>query len=75
MNNLRRVRRARGLTTRQLADKAGVSFRSLGKYENGELNIDGAKLKTLVKLALALDCKITDILTDEELVKDVKKTR
>lgn len=75
MSKLRDVRRARGLTVRQLSDKTGISFRSLGKYENGQLNIDGAKLNTLVTLSLALGCKITDILEDEELIKNVKKMR
>ena len=74
-SKLRNVRRSRGLTIRQLSDKTGISFRSLEKYESGELNIDGAKLKTLCKITLVLRCKITDILEDEELVRDVKKIR
>lgn len=75
MSKLRDVRKARGMTIKQLSSKTGISFRSLGKYENGQLNIDGAKLKTLVKLSLALDCKIEDIVEDDVLVKDLKKTR
>lgn len=75
MSKLREVRKARGMTVKQLSSKTGISFRSLGKYENGQLNIDGAKLKTLVKLSLALDCKIEDIVEDDVLVKDLKKTR
>ena len=74
-SKLRNVRRSRGLTIRQLSDKTGISFRSLEKYESGELNIDGAKLKTLCKITLVLGCKITDILEDEELVRVVKKIR
>jgi transcriptional regulator with XRE-family HTH domain len=75
LSKLRDVRKARGMTVKQLSSKTGISFRSLGKYENGQLNIDGAKLKTLVKLSLALDCKIEDIVEDDVLVKDLKKTR
>ena len=74
-SKLRNVRRSRGLTVRQLSEKTGISFRSLEKYESGELNIDGAKLKTLCKITLVLGCKITDILEDEELVRVVKKIR
>ena len=74
-SKLRNVRRSRGLTVRQLSEKTGISFRSLEKYESGELNIDGPKLKTLCKITLVLGCKITDILEDEELVRVVKKIR
>lgn len=75
MSKLRDVRRARGLTVRQLSDKTGISFRSLGKYENGQLNIDGAKLKTLVTLSLALGCGVEDIIEDDILVETLKKMR
>lgn len=75
MSKLRDVRKSRGMTIKQLADKTGISFRSLGKYENGQLNIDGAKLKTLVKLSLALDCKVEEIIEEDILVKALKKMR
>lgn len=75
MSKLRDVRKSRGLTVRQLSDKTGISFRSLGKYENGQLNIDGAKLKTLIKLSLALGCDIEDIIEDDILVETLKKMR
>ena len=44
-------------------------MRTLQCYEQGAKDLNGAKLATLLKLCLALDCKLGDILTDEETVK------
>lgn len=61
------MRLKRGLSQSQLADKSGINVRTLQAYEQGLKNIDGAKLKTLINLSLALDCKISEIVTNEEL--------
>ena len=53
----------------QLAAAAGINGRMLQYYEQGAKDLNGAKLATLLKLCLALDCKLGDILTDEETVK------
>lgn len=72
---LRAIRKARGLSVKELAEISGVKARSIGKYENGEHRVEGAKIETLAKLAIALGCRITDLIDDEELVKLIKKTR
>lgn len=63
---LRDIREARGLLQEQLAEKSGVKVRSLRAYEQGTLDINGAKLSTLLKLAKALECKIIDFIYDKE---------
>lgn len=63
---LRDIREARGLLQEQLAEKSGVKVRSIRAYEQGTLDINGAKLNTLLKLAKCLDCKVLDLLTDKE---------
>jgi transcriptional regulator with XRE-family HTH domain len=75
MSNLKRIRSERGLSQSQLAELSGVNFRILQYYEQGARDIDGAKLDTLIKLATALDCPVSDILENEELREKSKKAR
>ena len=65
-----RIRREdAGLTQRQLAEKSGVSYSLICKYESGEKDINKAKIETLLKLTTAMKCSIQDILTDERLIE------
>ena len=66
------MRKKRGYSQSELAIKAGVKLRTLQAYESGINNIDQANLTTLCNLALALNCRITDILTDKELIAKYK---
>lgn len=68
-SKLQNTRLAAGLSQSQLAAAAGLNVRMLQYYEQGVKDINGAKLATLLKLCLALDCKLGDILTDEVTVK------
>lgn len=68
-SKLQNARLAAGLSQSQLASAAGLNVRMLQYYEQGAKDLNGAKLATLLKLCLALDCKLGDILTDEETVK------
>ncbi len=70
---LQQIRRDRGLSQSQLAKKANVNVRTLQVYEQGAKDINGAKLNTLIDLALALDCNVSDILTNDELKEKCKK--
>ncbi len=58
---LRTIRKERGLTLRQVADKVGVSESCISLYESGTRrpNID-----TLKKLAEVLRCSIDDLLSE-----------
>ena len=67
MSNLKKVRESAGLSQAQLAEKSGVSKRTLQGYEIGLRNIDGANLETIVTLAEVLECSISDILENEDL--------
>lgn len=62
------MRIAKGLTTMELATKAGIPYRTLLHYEAGERSIDGAKLDTIINIALALDVDIRDILESNLLI-------
>ena len=47
MKKLQEIRRKNKLSQSNLSKLSGVSFRTIQKYERGELSIDGAKLKKL----------------------------
>lgn len=69
-----RVRAAReraGISQERLAYKiqiAGLDINSrvLQTYEQDDRDIAGAKLKTLLKVCVALECRLEDIVTDDE---------
>lgn len=52
------------MTQEELAEKAGVARQTIINLENG-LRAD-VKVLTLVKIAKALDCKVEEILPQEE---------
>lgn len=68
-SRLQNTRLAAGLSQSQLAAATGLNVRTLQCYEQGAKDINNAKLATLLKLCLALDCMLGDILTDEATVK------
>jgi len=69
---LQEMRKKKGYSQSELAAASGVKVRTLQAYESGLNNINQANLTTLCNLAIALDCRITDILTDKELIAKVK---
>ncbi len=73
-NNIRCVRKEKGLTQAQLAQKAGISEISIRKYESGDRK---PKLETVRKIARALNVYVGEIINDwsdfsqEEIIKDM----
>lgn len=63
MNKLRKLRLAKGLTQKELADKIGVKHNEVSRWELG-MNKFG--IKNAIKLSIALECEITDLLELEE---------
>lgn len=55
---LRELREKRGETVRSLADLIGMSFAYLSEMERG---VKVPSLTTIIRLAIALDCKVTDL--------------
>lgn len=70
---LRDIRKDRGWLPSELSRRSGVNKNMIQFYENGAKDINGARLKTLLKLCVALDCKLSDLITDPECVEMLKK--
>ena len=64
---LQKLRKAAGLSQSQLADLAGIKVQVLQQYERGARDINGAKICN------ALECRLADIITDEETLELLKK--
>ena len=69
MSKLQEQRTASGITRQQLSELSGVNVRMIERYEQGERDINGAKLKTLLKLCETLGCELKDIVDDEETLE------
>lgn len=67
---LKAVRQKAGFSQRQLSDATGVNFRTLQAYEQGTKVFDHARLETILKICLALDCRMEDVLEDTALLKE-----
>ena len=70
---LKALRVASGLTQLEVAVRAGINIRVYQFYEQGNKPIEGAKLETLIKICLVLNCKLDDIIDDPELVELLKE--
>ena len=60
--NLKRLRRQAGLSQRELAEKSGISLRTIQQYEQRQKNINKAQIDTLIPLSMALYCEVRDLL-------------
>ncbi len=61
--NIKRIRKEKGYFQKQLAEKLGTTPQNLAQYENGKRI---PKIETLIKIAEALDCEVSDI--DENII-------
>lgn len=60
--NLKRIRINYGCTQSELAERSGVSLRSIQMYEQRNKNINKASADTLYQLAKALGCTMEDLI-------------
>lgn len=70
--SLKEQRERAGLSRPELAERSGIKARTIEAYEQGKRDINGADLKTLLKLCQALSCRLGDILDDPELIELLK---
>lgn len=65
---IQEIRQNKNMTQQELAERSGVSVRTIQAYESGIRRIDGASILTLCNLSKVMGCKITEILEDPELI-------
>ena len=75
ITKLKKLRVEKGYSQQDLADVSGVAKRAILTYEHRKTNLDKVQLETLCKLAQALNCRVGDLLEDEELLKLYQKCR
>lgn len=62
ITNLAKIRKARGLSQRQLSKESEVTYRMIQLYEQRQNDINKASAATIVNLSKALGCDVEDIL-------------
>lgn len=73
MTKLKEMRESRGLSQNQLAKKTGLNVRTLQHYEQHTKNFDHARIDTIMKVCITLNCKLEDVIEDEEFLALIKK--
>lgn len=72
-DKLQAMREEKGFSQGQLAKRSGIGVRMIQDYEQGKRDLNGAKLKTILRLCAALECKMNDILNDPETIELLKQ--
>ena len=67
LTNLQRIRKERGLTQKELANKSGINIRMVQHYEQGIKDINKASAITVYNLAKALMVEMATILELQEV--------
>lgn len=70
---LKELRQAKGLSQSQFSEKTGINIRTLQHYEQGSKDFDHARIDTILKACLALNCGLEDIIENQECVEMLKK--
>ena len=69
---LRINRELLGISIEELSEKSGVPVSLLQQYEEVTDDINNANLLTLLKICNAMECRLSEILTDKETIKELK---
>ena len=75
ITKLKQLRVAKGLSQNDLAAISGIPVRRIQHYEQQVRPIDGARLETLCDLALALDCKVEDLIENKNVIAKLRMTK
>ena len=67
------MRQFKGLSQSQLAEKTGINVRTIQHYEQGSKNFDHARIDTIMKICIALHCKLEDVIENQEYIDLIKK--
>ena len=62
MSKLKKLRNAKNMTQKQLADGSGVNIRQIQRVENGDSDMSNITLGNAIKLADALGVDVKELL-------------
>lgn len=62
MSKLKKLRTAKNMTQKQLADGSGVNIRQIQRVENGDSDMSNITLGNAIKLADALGVEVKELL-------------
>lgn len=66
MNNLKHYREKAGLSQSQLAERAGISVRTLQDYEQNRKPLEGARAITVLTLSRIVGCTVEDLIDNRQ---------
>lgn len=73
MGKLKEIREKKNLSQSQFAEKMCISIRTLQAYEQGNRDFAGAKLDTILKACIVLECTLYDLFEgDDDLLNLIK---
>lgn len=62
MTNIQRIRKEKGISVADLAERSEVNIRMIRYYETGYKDINKAEALTVHKIATVLNCTVGDLL-------------
>ena len=62
ISSLKKIRKAKGITQKELAELSGASLRMIQLYEQKQQDISKAEIQTLVNISKVLGCNVNDLL-------------
>lgn len=68
MKNLSKIRKARKMTQKELAEAVGVSYSAISQYESGKKT---PSFEIALKLAEVLDCESSDLVSKRSFIPDI----
>lgn len=68
MSKLKEKRMETGMSQSQLAEKAGINVRVLQHYEQMTKKFDHARMDRILRICLALNCKIDEVIENQEYI-------
>lgn len=71
--SLKEQRKKSKLTVKELSSISDIPIKTINYYEQHQHAINNAKLKTLVALSISTQSKLFDLLTNKEMIENLKK--
>lgn len=66
---LQEIRKKKGMTQKELAEKIGVSEWTIKAYEQGKRALENATIDIILDLCIALECSVEELFADDDKIK------